>query len=180
MVQTTHELSHIIAGRLIIIKRFVFSHPGHYLLCSLPLWNRSLCSQELTLCMLLGSLMLPLNPEAQGWKSSALTKESFFLSFPPTLVPPWALGLNRHFFTPSKQGSKHKNTSQGNGSLRDLPGLQQGRMPTSKEKKSNPELSLHGLESQFCSFRAQRVLNAGTEAREKPKSSGTATQGPVL
>lgn len=157
----------------------MFSHPGHYLLCSLPLWNRSLCSRELTLCMLLGSVMLPLNPEAHGWKSSALAKESFFLSFPPTLVPPWALGLNHRFFTPSKQGLKHKNTSQGTGSLRDLPGLQQGRMPTSKKKKKTSSLEL-GLESQFCSFRAQRVLNAGTEAREKRKSSGTATQGPVL
>lgn len=49
-----------------------------------------------------------------------------------------------------------------------------------KKPPSNPEISLHVLESQFCSFLAQRVLNAGTEASEKCKSSGTAIQGTVL
>lgn len=58
VVQTTHELSNIIAWRLIIIECFVFSHPGHCLLYSVPLRNRNhLCSQELPLCTLLGSLM---------------------------------------------------------------------------------------------------------------------------
>lgn len=58
VVQTTHELSNIIAWRLIIIKLFVFSHSGRYLLYPVPLQNRNhLCSQELMLCTLLGSLI---------------------------------------------------------------------------------------------------------------------------
>lgn len=36
VVQTRHELSNAFAWTLIIVKRFVFSHHGHYLSCAIP------------------------------------------------------------------------------------------------------------------------------------------------